>query len=88
MSWKVRELAAEETHHLRRAVSADGRTDLPSMHHDLDDTAGADATTGALCARCRRALRRNGHKVRAGRARARVAQRDEHGRFLAGVSDP
>ena len=39
--WKVRDLAAEETHHLRRAVSADGRTDLPSMHHDLDDTAGA-----------------------------------------------
>jgi predicted N-acetyltransferase YhbS len=41
MKWKVRELAAEETHHLRRTVSADGRTDLPSMHHDLDDTAGA-----------------------------------------------
>jgi predicted N-acetyltransferase YhbS len=40
MSWKVRELAAEETHILRRAVSADGRTDLPSMHHDLDDTPG------------------------------------------------
>ena len=41
MPWKVRELAAEETHHLRRAVSADGRTDLPSMHHDLDDSPGA-----------------------------------------------
>jgi predicted N-acetyltransferase YhbS len=41
IQWKVRELAAGETHHLRRAVSADGRTDLPSMHHDLDDTPGA-----------------------------------------------
>ena len=39
--WRIRELAAEETHQLRRAVSADGRTDLPSMHHDLDDTPGA-----------------------------------------------
>jgi predicted N-acetyltransferase YhbS len=41
MEWKVRELAAEETHSLRRAVSADGRTDLQSMHHELDDTPGA-----------------------------------------------
>jgi predicted N-acetyltransferase YhbS len=40
MQWKIRELAAEETHDLRRAVSADGRTDLPSMHHDLDDAPG------------------------------------------------
>ena len=38
--WKVRELAAEETHELRRAVSADGRTDLPSMQHDSDDAPG------------------------------------------------
>jgi hypothetical protein len=38
----------------------------------LDATAGADAPT--VCARCRRALRRNGHKVRAGRARARAPQ--------------
>jgi predicted N-acetyltransferase YhbS len=37
----VRELAAEETHALRRAVSADGRTDLPSMRHELDATPGA-----------------------------------------------
>jgi predicted N-acetyltransferase YhbS len=41
MKWKIRELAAEETHDLRRSVSADGRTDLPSMHHDLDETLGA-----------------------------------------------
>jgi predicted N-acetyltransferase YhbS len=41
MKWKIRELAADETHALRRAVSADGRTDLLSMHHALDDTAGA-----------------------------------------------
>src|SRR5258708_2022712 len=38
--WKVRELTAEETHQLRRSVSADGRTDLPSMHHDLDNAPG------------------------------------------------
>ena len=36
----VRELAAEETHRLRRAVSADGRTDLPTMRHPLDDAPG------------------------------------------------
>jgi len=41
MRWKVRELVAEETHRLRREVSADGRTELPTMHHDLDDTPGA-----------------------------------------------
>jgi GNAT superfamily N-acetyltransferase len=41
MEWAIRELAADETHALRRAVSADGRTDLPSMHHELDDTDGA-----------------------------------------------
>jgi len=36
----VRELAAEETHGLRRVVSADGRTDLPSMRYELDDAPG------------------------------------------------
>src|ERR1700674_4378606 len=41
MEWEVRELAAEETHGLRRSVSADGRADLPSMHHELDDALGA-----------------------------------------------
>lgn len=41
MEWEIRELAADETHALRRAVSAEGRTDLLSMHHELDDTAGA-----------------------------------------------
>src|SRR5207302_4126833 len=40
MEWAVRELAAEETHALRRAVSADGRTDLPSMRHELDAAPG------------------------------------------------
>jgi GNAT superfamily N-acetyltransferase len=39
--WTVRELAAEETYALRRAVSADGRSDLPTMHHELDDRPGA-----------------------------------------------
>ena len=37
----VRELAAWETRRLRREVSADGRTDLPTMHHELDDSPGA-----------------------------------------------
>jgi predicted N-acetyltransferase YhbS len=37
VKYEVRELAAEETHALRRSVSADGRTDLPSMRYDLDD---------------------------------------------------
>ena len=39
----------------------------------------------ALCVRCRReirALSRNPHQVRAGRARARNAPRDAFGRFL------
>lgn len=48
----------------------------------LSDIATAEAPTGALCARCRHALRRNGHKVRAGRTRARAAQREERVRFL------
>jgi predicted N-acetyltransferase YhbS len=39
--WEVRQLTAEETHALRRAVSADGRTDLPSMRHELDASPGA-----------------------------------------------
>src|ERR687887_2750617 len=37
----VRELAAWETHRLRRKVSAHRRTDLPTMHHQLDDSPGA-----------------------------------------------
>jgi predicted N-acetyltransferase YhbS len=41
MEWKVRELSAEETHSLRRSVSADGRTDLPTMRHKLDAIPGA-----------------------------------------------
>jgi GNAT superfamily N-acetyltransferase len=41
MEWEVRELVAEETHALRRAVSADGRTDLPSTRHELDASPGA-----------------------------------------------
>jgi GNAT superfamily N-acetyltransferase len=41
MEWTVRDLAAQETHALRRAVSADGRTDLLTMHHKLDDSPGA-----------------------------------------------
>ncbi|MBO0838869.1 MAG: GNAT family N-acetyltransferase [Actinobacteria bacterium] len=39
--WIIRELAAQETHPLRRAVSADGRTDLPTMRHELDGSPGA-----------------------------------------------
>jgi predicted N-acetyltransferase YhbS len=41
IEWEVRELSAEETHALRRAVSADGRTDLPTMRHELDATPGS-----------------------------------------------
>lgn len=37
----VRELTAEETHDLRRRVSADGRTDLPTVRHPLDEAPGA-----------------------------------------------
>ncbi len=45
-------------------------------------------TAGALCARCRRPLVRNPHQVRAGRARARNAPRDERGRFLVDGGSP
>jgi predicted N-acetyltransferase YhbS len=41
MKWEVRELAAEETYALRRAVSADGRTDLPTVRHEMDAAPGA-----------------------------------------------
>jgi len=37
VKFEVRELAAGETHELRRSVSADGRADLPTMHYELDD---------------------------------------------------
>jgi predicted N-acetyltransferase YhbS len=40
MRWHVRELDAAETHDLRRRVSADGRTDLPSLAHPLDEAPG------------------------------------------------
>lgn len=36
----------------------------------------------AVCARCRRKLRKNSLSVRGGRARARNATRDAKGRFL------
>jgi predicted N-acetyltransferase YhbS len=39
MKFRVRQLAAAETHALRRAVSADGRTDLKTMQHELDEDA-------------------------------------------------
>jgi GNAT superfamily N-acetyltransferase len=53
--FEVRELAASETHALRRAVSADGRTDLPTMQYELDDAAdswhlGAVDSTGTVVA--------------------------------------
>jgi RimJ/RimL family protein N-acetyltransferase/GNAT superfamily N-acetyltransferase len=55
MEWKVRELDAEETYPLRRAVSADGRRDLPTMRHELDAAhgswhLGAVDTTGQVVA--------------------------------------
>lgn len=50
VEWTVRELTGEETHALRRAVSADGRTDLVTMRHELDAAPGTwhlGATDGA-----------------------------------------
>src|SRR5215472_14481148 len=41
VAWNVRELAARETHDLRRRVSADGRTDLTSFAHPLDELPSA-----------------------------------------------
>jgi GNAT superfamily N-acetyltransferase len=40
-TFQVRELTVEETYALRRAVSADGRTDLPHVRHELDVSPGA-----------------------------------------------
>lgn len=55
VKFEVQELAAEETHALRRAVSADGRTDLATMHYELDDAVdswhlGAVDPTGRVVA--------------------------------------
>lgn len=41
MAYRVRTLAPRETHRLRRLVSADGRADLPTMRHPLDDATGS-----------------------------------------------
>jgi GNAT superfamily N-acetyltransferase len=41
MGWVLNELRAEETHNLRRKVSADGRTDMPTMEHELDHAPGS-----------------------------------------------
>jgi hypothetical protein len=40
-----------------------------------------ESSTAVSCAHCHRA-RRNPHQVRAGRARARTAARDQRGRFM------
>jgi GNAT superfamily N-acetyltransferase len=40
-TFQVRDLGVEETYALRRAVSADGRTDLPHVRHELDASPGA-----------------------------------------------
>lgn len=55
---------------------------LLSSTEDVPAESRALSTNAQLCARCKRALRRNAFKVRAGRARARNARRDERGRFL------
>jgi len=69
---------------LKRLVLSDTQApspeERPAEHPALARQAGIG---GALCARCRHALVRNPHQVRAGRARARSAARDERGRFLA-----
>jgi GNAT superfamily N-acetyltransferase len=41
VAWSVRELASQETHDLRRRVSADGRSDIPTFVHPLDEVPGA-----------------------------------------------
>jgi GNAT superfamily N-acetyltransferase len=41
MEWDVRELDPQETYALRRVVSADGRTDLATMRHELDAAPGS-----------------------------------------------
>jgi len=41
VNWVVRELAAQETYALRRAVSADGRMDLTTVSHEMDAAPGA-----------------------------------------------
>jgi len=59
----------------RSHASSPSSENTPAVFTPLatqSDTAVAEAPTVALCARCRHALRRNGHKVRGGRARARV----------------
>ena len=48
-------LMADETHDLRRRVSADGRTDLSTMRHELDDATeswhiGAEDAEGRVIA--------------------------------------
>ena len=55
MSFRIRELAPQETHPLRRAVSAEGRMDLPTLDYELDDAPsswhlGAIDSTGAVVA--------------------------------------
>jgi hypothetical protein len=69
---------------LGHAISPSSET-TPAPSPALGDFTSAPVPTGAVCARCRRSLRRNGYKVRAGRARARGAKRDELGRFLSRV---
>lgn len=41
VAWIVRELAPDATHDLRRRVSADGRTDIATFAHPLDEAPGA-----------------------------------------------
>ena len=71
---------------LKRLVSSVRPTSSPEEQPAETVASGLrfDAA-GALCTRCRRTLVRNPHQVRAGRARARKARRDEPGRFLARV---
>ena len=64
--------------------SAPSPEERPAEHLAPASQLGA---AGALCTRCRRALVRNPHQVRASRARARNAFRDEFGRFLPRAFD-
>jgi hypothetical protein len=59
--------------------------EVPSREAEVPSNEGVRLKREYLCADCR-AKRKNSHQVRAGRARARNAPRDERGRYLGHTS--
>jgi hypothetical protein len=55
--------------------------EVPSRDAEVPSSESVSVKREYLCAGCR-AKRKNPHQVRAGRARARNAPRDERGRYL------